>query len=74
MPFKKELEMCDCLKQVNKDLAAYNGKVATSVFVTEDIGLKIRVLIATEKVDKKKRKPAPRLPAAFCPFCGEKAE
>ena len=74
MPFGKELEMCDCLKQVNEKLAAYNGKVAIGFLMTEDMGIKKRVLIATERVNKAKRKPVPALTAAFCPFCGTKAD
>lgn len=66
--------MCNCLKQVNESLADHNGKVATGFLMTADMGVKQRVLIATEKVDKAKRKPVPALTAAFCPFCGMRAE
>ena len=62
--------MCDCLKRVNEQLAPYNGKVATGFIITDELGVEMRVLIATEKVDKAKRKPLPPLTAAFCPFCG----
>ena len=66
--------MCDCLKKVNKELAAYNVKVATGFLMTKEMGLRMRVLIAAEKLDKTKRKPSPQITAAFCPFCGTKAE
>jgi len=66
--------MCECLKRVNEGLVAHNGKVATGLLLTPDMGIKMRVLITTEKVDKTKRKPVPALTAAFCPFCGEKVE
>ena len=66
--------MCDCLKQVNEGLVAHNGKVSTGFQITADMGIKMRILIATEKLDKAKRKPVPALTASFCPFCGEKFE
>ena len=65
--------MCDCMKQVNEKLAAHNGKLATAFQVTNDMGIKMRLLVSTEKVDKAKRKPVPTVTASFCPFCGEKA-
>ena len=61
------------MKQVNENLAAHNGKLETAFQVTNDMGIKMRLLVATEKVDKAKRKPVPAVTASFCPFCGEKA-
>lgn len=66
--------MCDCLTLVNEQLAARNGRVATGFLMTPDMDVKLRVLVATEKLDKAKRKPVPPLSAAFCPFCGQKVE
>ena len=66
--------MCECVKLVNVKLAHHNGKVATGFMLTGDMGIKMRVLIATEKVDKARRKPVPPLTASFCPFCGTKVE
>ena len=65
--------MCDCMKQVNERLAERNAKLATTFQVTHDMGIKMRLLVATEKIDKAKRKPVPVVTASFCPFCGEKA-
>jgi hypothetical protein len=38
------------------------------------MGVKMRFLLATEKLDKKKRKPVPTVTAVYCPFCGTRAE
>lgn len=65
---------CDCMKLVNETLAAHNGRLATGFQITEDMGVKMRLLLATEKLDKTKRKPVPSVTAAYCPFCGSKAE
>jgi len=65
---------CDCMKQVNEKLASHNGRLATGFQMTADMGIKMRLLLATEKLDKKKRKPVPTVTASYCPFCGTKAE
>lgn len=67
--------MCNCIKEVNSQLAEHNGKLAIAFGLTADMAsMKMRLMIATEKVDKTKRKPVPALTASFCPFCGEKAD
>ena len=63
-----------CFKQFDEKLAEHNGRLAMGVQVTKDLGLKARLLIATEKIDKAKRKPIPVVMASYCPFCGEKLE
>ena len=65
---------CDCMKQVNERLAAHNGRLATGFQITADMSIKMRLLLATEKLDKTKRKPVPSVWASYCPFCGTKAE
>ena len=65
---------CDCMRLVNEKLAAHNGRLATSFQITTDMGIQTRLLLATEKLDKKKRKPVPGVTASYCPFCGTKAE
>ncbi len=65
---------CDCMKQVNEKLASHNARLATGFQMTADMGIKMRLLLATEKLDKKKRKPVPTVTASYCPFCGTKAE
>lgn len=65
---------CDCMKLVNETLATHNGRLATGFEITADMGIKMRLLLATEKIDKTKRKPVPSVTASYCPFCGAKAE
>lgn len=65
---------CDCMKLVNEKLATHNGRLATAFQITADMGVKMRLLLATEKLDKAKRKPVPSVTASYCPFCGAKAE
>ena len=60
----------DCFKQFDEALAPHNGRLAFALQVTESMGLQTRLLIGTEKIDKKKRKPVPHAVASFCPFCG----
>ena len=64
--------MCDCVKQMDERLAQNNGRIAVALQVTEDMGLRSRLCVATEKLDKTKRKPVPTVMANYCPFCGEK--
>ena len=66
--------MCDCRMKMDAELAARNGKLAIAIQVTKDLGLVGRYVVATEKLDKAKRKPVPTVVASYCPFCGEKAE
>lgn len=61
-----------CFTQVNEALAPANGRLAFGLGITPELGIVERLLIGTEKVDKTKRKPAPLMSAAFCPFCGVK--
>jgi hypothetical protein len=64
--------MCNCMKEMDEALAKHNGKLATGFQITADMNVVSRLLIATEKIDAKKRKPVPGVMASFCPFCGEK--
>ncbi len=63
--------MCDCEKELNKVLAEKNGRLAVALQITETMDLRSRLCIATEKIDKTKRKPLPTVVANYCPFCGE---
>lgn len=64
--------MCDCVKRFDDALAPHNGRIAMEIQVTKDMSLLARLCIATEKLDKSKRKPVPTVMASYCPFCGEK--
>lgn len=64
--------MCDCGNELNKALGQKNGRLAVALQVTSSMGLRSRLCIATEKIDKTKRKPVPTVVANYCPFCGEK--
>lgn len=66
--------MCDCTKLVNEKLAERNGRLASGFLIRGDMSVGMRLLVATEKLDNSKRKKVPPVTAAFCPFCGEKAE
>lgn len=58
--------MCDCISTVNEQLREQNAMLVFTLF-----GKPNRVVIATDKVDSKKRGRAPSMLASFCPFCGE---
>lgn len=65
--------MCDCVKSLDAALAEHNGRISMALTLSSDMSkMGARVLIATEKLDPKKRKPIPALMAAYCPFCGVK--
>lgn len=66
--------MCDCVKNMNERLATLNVRIAQGLFLTPTHDLQAMTLVATEKVDKAKRKPLPAVVANFCPFCGEKQQ
>lgn len=63
-----------CFGEFNKELAKHNLKLSMGIQITQGLGLKSRLLVATEKIDKSKRKPGPSVMASFCPFCGIKLE
>lgn len=66
--------MCDCITYVNAKLAERNTQIMASIsFAKDDMSDSMEVpVIATEKVDTKKRgRPAIMVPT-FCPFCGTK--
>ena len=66
--------MCECMKEVNDALKGHNGKLATGFLIRGDMSIGMRLLVQTEKIDAGKRKKVPHVTAAYCPFCGSKAE
>jgi hypothetical protein len=64
--------MCDCTTRINEKLAQFGGRLAMGLRINpETHEVTGRLLIATEKTDKSRRKPVPIVAASFCPFCGE---
>ena len=63
---------CGCVKKVNEQLAAQNGRLAVGFSVTRDNRMITRLIIGTEKVSSGVRKKPPIVSATFCPFCGTK--
>jgi hypothetical protein len=68
----EESEMCECRAKFDEKLAASNCRLASVFQVTKDNDLQLRYAVATEKIDKTKRKEMPTVIASFCPFCGER--
>lgn len=66
--------MCECMTKMNAALEKHNGRLATGFEITQDMGMKLRYTVATEKIDKAKRKPVPQVMCSHCPFCGSKLE
>jgi hypothetical protein len=67
--------MCDCRQWMDAKLKEHNGRLAVGIIVGRDsLSLKGHLCVETEKLDKTKRKPVPKVFATFCPFCGEKGE
>lgn len=56
--------MCDCLAEANAKLEERNGEILTTIWPV------VRPIIATQKVDSKKRGRPAMMVASFCPFCG----
>ena len=61
-----------CFVKLNERLAEDNARLAMGFMITESMSLRSRLLVATEKIDKSKRKAPPSVVASYCPFCGEK--
>lgn len=61
--------MCNCIKETNEMLAEHNTVLVSTMFRKPDA-----VVIATDKLDSKKRGRAGIMVASFCPFCGERYE
>lgn len=65
--------MCKCMTEVNAALAQQNGRLAVALGISTESGsIVCRYSMATEKIDKAKRKPVPLVLVSFCPLCGEK--
>jgi len=58
---------CSCWKKLGKELEKHNTQLVTDFSFRGHRYLNVSVA----KVDSKKRLPAKRVFASFCPFCGE---
>jgi len=61
--------MCECLDQVNEKLSEQNTILDYSFLADNP-----RAIIATCKIESRKKLGPIKLFAAFCPFCGVKYE
>ena len=63
---------CKCIEQLNEVLASQNARIATAFQVTESLDVRMKILVATERIDQNTRKALPVVAASHCPFCGVK--
>ena len=61
---------CECEKKINEALAPMNGRVKKLIGFDDEMNASERLVIATEKIDTRKRKSAPIAVASYCPWCG----
>lgn len=67
--------MCECLKIVDAQLEKFNTRVGTAFSISKDLSvMSLDIVIASEKIDTKKRGRPRTIVAAYCPFCGIKRE
>ena len=64
--------MCDCIKKANKALAERDTAIDTVTALTPAGKFRERLCVPTRSTKTGKRKtPALKVFAAFCPLCGE---
>lgn len=64
---------CDCVNQVNEQLAQFNTKLLRLMsFSMSDMTASTELSIETEKLDSKKRGKPKIVTPSYCPFCGVK--
>lgn len=61
--------MCDCIEKIQEALAEYNTRLVIPLSFSIPARPKMAI-VATEKIETKKRGKAIRLYARCCPFCG----
>jgi hypothetical protein len=67
---RRSAVQCGCIKLVNRELAKHNTEVETITTFTVNGKLRERLCVPTTKMDKKKRGPALKVFATYCPMCG----
>lgn len=71
---KKKTAFCDCIEQVQEQLAESNARLLIESLIRTKTG-EIRSSppsLRLEKIDSSKRKRLPTLFCSHCPFCGKK--
>lgn len=63
---------CECEKKINEALAPMNGRIKKLIGFDDKMSASERLVVATEKIDTRKRKSAPIAVASYCPWCGVK--
>lgn len=63
--------MCKCVERVNKHLAEHNTVLDQTSLINMKTGtVRESMMVATRKLDKKKRGGAKIMLPSYCPFCG----
>ncbi|WP_295441570.1 hypothetical protein [uncultured Thiodictyon sp.] len=63
---------CDCIDQVDVDLAKRGVRLITTTPMKGLALLEQRVTLAVERTDSRSRRPLPSVHGTFCPICGRK--
>jgi hypothetical protein len=62
--------MCDCIDQMNAELAKKNTQL--NVVFSMTTGKTLGVAVDVGPIEKKRNYRRPLIIATFCPFCGER--
>jgi hypothetical protein len=66
---------CGCIEQMNDLMGDKNTRIVVTLGIPRDGSpMFVRPMIATEKVESRKRGSAALAIPTFCPFCGERYE
>lgn len=66
--------MCKCIDEANKALKESDTYIQTTMLLDMETGVTRRVIMIPTALNRPKRGKKPlRIPANFCPLCGEKA-
>lgn len=70
MAAKKTEKQCDCITNVNKELAKTNGELDVLHFMMSGLTM-VRIAVLKKSKDDR-TKPISNMVPHFCPFCGTK--
>lgn len=65
-------ETCGCVAKIEAMLAEKNGTLVRAVCLDNEMNMSSKLVLATAKIDTKKRAKVPVVVVNFCPFCGKK--